>query len=59
MQKFSPKFYNYLLLIMLGLAFIFPLTHSTYEGMKIKEEVEEVDEGEEVDEEEQQEGYHD
>lgn len=52
MQKFSPKFYSYLLLIMLGLAFIFPLTHSTYEGMKSNvdkpaEEEEEVDEEEE------------
>lgn len=34
MNKISPKFYTYLLFIMLGLAFIFPLTHSTYEGFK-------------------------
>lgn len=49
MKKFSPKFFNYLLLIMLGLAFVFPLTHSTYEGMcqegeNCEEEEEEVDE---------------
>ena len=48
MKKFSPKFFNYLLLIMLGLAFVFPLTHSTYEGMCKGENCDE----EEVDEEE-------
>ena len=44
MKKISPKFFNYLLLIMLGLAFVFPLTHSTYEGMTSEVEEEEVDE---------------
>ena len=34
MAKVSTKFYSYLLLIMLGLAVIFPLTQATYEGFK-------------------------
>jgi hypothetical protein len=49
MKKISPKFFNYLLLIMLGLAFVFPLTHSTYEGMT--SELEEDEEEEKVDQE--------
>jgi hypothetical protein len=38
MKKISSKFYIYLLFVMLGLAFVFPLVHSTYEGFLTKKE---------------------
>jgi hypothetical protein len=47
MNKISPKFYNYLLLIMLGLAFVFPLTHSAYEGFQEGADGEEEEDDEE------------
>ncbi len=60
MNKISPKFFTYLLFFMLGLAFIFPLTHSTYEGFKEgKKNMDEQDEEdvEDVEDDEEDEGF--
>ena len=38
MAKLSPKFVTYFIFASLALAFIFPITHSAYEGFKDREE---------------------
>lgn len=52
MAKLSPRFVTYFIFASLALAFIFPITHSAYEGLKNKEnddeENEEDEESEEV-----------
>jgi len=50
MAKLSPRFVKYFIFVSLALAFIFPITHSAYEGFKDnensdEEEEEEVEEG--------------
>ena len=57
MAKLSPRFVKYFIFVSLALAFIFPITHSAYEGMETKskgkdnensDEEEEEEEGEEI-----------
>jgi hypothetical protein len=38
MAKLSPRFVTYFIFASLALAFIFPITHSAYEGFKDGEE---------------------
>ena len=38
MAKLSPRFVTYFIFALLALAFIFPLTHSAYEGLANKDE---------------------
>ena len=34
MKKISPTFFIYFFILMIGMAFIFPLVHSAYEGFQ-------------------------
>jgi len=34
MKKLSPTFFIYFFILMMGLAFVFPLVHSAYEGFQ-------------------------
>ena len=34
MKKLSPTFFIYFFILMMGMAFIFPLVHSAYEGFQ-------------------------
>jgi hypothetical protein len=54
MAKLSPRFVTYFIFALLALAFIFPLTHSAYEGLANKDE--ENSDVEDEDEEEVMEG---
>jgi hypothetical protein len=55
MAKLSPRFVTYFIFASLALAFIFPITHSAYEGLKNKENDDE--ENEEDEESEVKEGF--
>ena len=51
MAKLSPRFVTYFIFASLALAFIFPITHSAYEGLANKGKDEEnSDEEEEIEE---------
>ena len=58
MAKLSPRFVTYFIFASLALAFIFPITHSAYEGFKDGEEDAEEDmEEEDMEEEDIEEGF--
>jgi hypothetical protein len=57
MAKLSPRFVTYFIFASLALAFIFPITHSAYEGLANKGKDEENSEPEEEEEEEVEEGF--
>ena len=48
MAKLSPRFVKYFIFVSLALAFIFPITHSAYEGLANKDEENSDEEEEEV-----------
>ncbi len=48
MSKLSPRFVKYFIFASLALAFIFPITHSAYEGLSNKEEEDYEDEEKDV-----------
>ena len=55
MAKLSPRFVTYFIFASLALAFIFPITHSAYEGLANKDK--ENSDEEEEEEEEVKEGF--
>jgi hypothetical protein len=57
MAKLSPRFVTYFIFASLALAFIFPITHSAYEGLANKTEETSEPEPEEEEEEEVEEGF--
>jgi hypothetical protein len=57
MAKLSPRFVTYFIFASLALAFIFPITHSAYEGLANKNEENSDPEEEEEEEEEVKEGF--
>jgi hypothetical protein len=50
MAKLSPRFVKYFIFVSLALAFIFPITHSAYEGLANKDEENSDEEDEEEEE---------
>jgi hypothetical protein len=49
MAKLSPQFVKYFIFASLALAFIFPITHSAYEGLENKDDDDEDDDDEDDD----------